>query len=684
VRGQWENINKYVYANSKQTIESFNAYSMLESPMTSCGCFEAIVALLPECNGVMLVNREYLGQTPAGMKFSTLASMAGGGQQTPGFLGIGKAYVTSRKFIAAEGGHRRIVWMPSSLKERLREDFEEIGKSLGIENFLDMIADETLTTDLGGLQEHLKKVNHPALSMWEITSPSPEAAAADAARAGKNNGAKTPFATSGVSPSETVAATAGAVAKPVASPPESAAVAVAKPVEVVPAAPVAAQASPIAAATHSAIPASADGVEEILTVLERLRGVPLRTQLQPEMSAEQQMAALQSSTALHLLHAGANMLLMYSGLLGPAPTASPASSAAAPVAESQPARKDEAPVETAKPAIAAQKLKPFSSARIVLPSSFKVPEEGAGQAIHLVTLGGSGTRTSAVTIGGAEVLPFRHFEGKTGSRAAIAMEVFDQEFKGYPQSLHEAYGALLNDPAAMAKYCVEQLGADVISVRLIGTHPENGDRSPEASADLIKDVLKAVGVPLIVTGTNHFEKNNAVMKHIAATFAGENLLLNWAETDNYKTIAAAAMGYNHCIVAQAPIDVNMSKQLNILLTNMGVAPEKIVIDPYTGALGYGLEYTYSVMERIRTSAFAGDAMLAMPMMTAPGYEVARTKESKAPVSAFPLWGPEGERGALIEIATATSLLNAGADLLVMYHPVAARTMKRKIEEMTAC
>ncbi|MGA3070441.1 MAG: acetyl-CoA decarbonylase/synthase complex subunit alpha/beta, partial [Terracidiphilus sp.] len=684
VRGQWENINKYVYANSKQTIESFNAYSMLESPMTSCGCFEAIVALLPECNGVMLVNREYLGQTPAGMKFSTLASMAGGGQQTPGFLGIGKAYVTSRKFIAAEGGHRRIVWMPSSLKERLREDFEEIGKSLGIENFLDMIADETLTTDLGGLQEHLKKVNHPALSMWEITSPSPEAAAADAARAGKNNGAKTPSATSGVSPSEIVAATAGAVAKPVASAPESAAVAVAKPVEVVPAAPVAAQASSIAAATHSAIPASADGVEEILTVLERLRGVPLRTQLQPEMSAEQQMAALQSSTALHLLHAGANMLLMYSGLLGPAPTASPASSAAAPVAESQPARKDEAPVETAKPAIAAQKLKPFSSARIVLPSSFKVPEEGAGQAIHLVTLGGSGTRTSAVTIGGAEVLPFRHFEGKTGSRAAIAMEVFDQEFKGYPQSLHEAYGALLNDPAAMAKYCVEQLGADVISVRLIGTHPENGDRSPEASADLIKDVLKAVGVPLIVTGTNHFEKNNAVMKHIAATFAGENLLLNWAETDNYKTIAAAAMGYNHCIVAQAPIDVNMSKQLNILLTNMGVAAEKIVIDPYTGALGYGLEYTYSVMERIRTSAFAGDAMLAMPMMTAPGYEVARTKESKAPVSAFPLWGPEGERGALIEIATATSLLNAGADLLVMYHPVAARTMKRKIEEMTAC
>jgi acetyl-CoA decarbonylase/synthase complex subunit delta len=426
-------------------------------------------------------------------------------------------------------------------------------------------------------------------------------------------------------------------------------------------------------------------VGTIISVLERLRSLPMQTQLQDGMSAEQQMAALQSSTALHLLHAGANMLLMYSGLLGPAPVvaapapvAAPASTAMAEVAVT--------PVKAVVTAPAPKIIKPkaISSARIVMPSSFKVPEEKAALAVRSVTLGGSGTRTSAVTIGGAECLPFRHFEGKTGSRPAIAMEVFDQDPKGYPAPLREAYGSLLADPALMAKYCVEELGAEVISVRLAGTHPENGDKSPEAAADLIKDVLKAVGVPLIITGTNHFEKNNAVMKHIAATFAGENLLLNWAETDNYKTIAAAAMGYNHCVVSQSPIDVNMSKQLNILLTNMGVAPEKIVIDPYTGALGYGLEYTYSVMERIRTSAFSGDAMLALPMLSTPGYEVARTKESKAPVSAFPLWGPENERGALMEIATATALLNAGSDLLILYHPVAARAMKRKIDEMMAC
>ena len=323
----------------------------------------------------------------------------------------------------------------------------------------------------------------------------------------------------------------------------------------------------------------------------------------------------------------------------------------------------------------------MTSAAIQLPTSFSLPAEKTNLAIRKVTLGGSGTRTSAVTFGGAEVLPFRHFEGNTGLRPVIAMEVFDQEPKGYPESLRTAYGRLLTDPAAMARYCVEKLGAEVISVRLVGAHPESGDKSPEAAADVLKDVLKAVGAPLIVTGPNHFEKNNAVMKHIAAAFAGENLLLNWVETDNYKTVAAAAMGYNHCLVAQSPIDVNMGKQLNILLTNMGVAPEKIVMDPMTGALGYGLEYTYSVMERIRTAAFTGDPMLAMPMIITPGFEVARTKESRALRADFPLWGHEQERGALLEIATAMSLVNAGADLLILYHPLAAQTLKRKIDEM---
>jgi len=681
VRGQWTNINAYVHANSKQTIQTFNVYSMLESPMTSCGCFEAIVAMLPECNGVMIVNREYLGQTPAGMKFSTLASTTGGGQQTPGFIGVGKAYISSRKFIASEGGHRRIVWMPSDLKQELREDLETIGKRLGIENYGDLIADETTGIDTASIRTHMEKVNHPALTMWDITQPSAEAAAVDAQR-----GAEVEAPPAAPVETKAPAAPAPAVTAPSNENPGDTPARVRKP-NVLGSQP---------GMSPDSLPAevipSADGVSAIISVLEKLRSAPIRTEVQPGMTPQQQMAALQASTAMHLLHAGANMLLMYSGALGElaAPVAAAAVPAVAPVpavaglpeiAEPLPNGRGSEEVVVSRPLSVEEPARPLTSARIALPTTFSVPAEKPAALVRTVTLGGSGTRTSAVTIGGASALPFRHFEGSTGQPPVIAMEVFDQEPRGLPESLRAAYGRLLKEPARMARHCVDNLGAQMISVRLAGTHPDTGDKSPEEAVEVVRAVLKAVGVPVIVTGPNHFEKNNAVMKQVAAAFAGENLLLNWVETDNYKTIAAAAMGYNHCLVAQAPIDVNMSKQLNILLANMGIAPEKIVIDPYTGALGYGLEYTYSVMERIRSAALTGDTNLAMPMLVTPGFEVARTKESKAPRSAFPLWGPEEERGALLEIATAMALLNSGADLLLMYHPTAARTVKRKIEEM---
>ncbi len=652
VRGQWVNINEYVHANSKQTVGAFNAYSLLEHPMTSCGCFEAIVSLLPECNGVMIVNREYMGDTPAGMRFSTLANMAGGGQQTPGMIGVGKAYVTSRKFIAAEGGHARIVWMPRELKEFLREDLVTIGERLGLPGFLDMIADETVGTDLATVRPHLEKVKHPALALWDITAPSPHAAAADAARAARET--KEP----------------GQVAAPAPPPTPAATQAPAQRTEEA----LFAMSADQSRATEP--PPAPSDLDHVITMLQKVRGLTLPA-LDPSRQPEGQLAALQASTALHLLNAGANMLLMQAaGVAAPTPASAAAAAGAAP--KPVPPMPATAVRPKAPEPVALRRIAP---AGIVLPRTFTVPTEKAAMAVRTVTLGGSGTR-AAVTLGGAVTLPFRHFEGDTERRPVVAMEVFDSEPKGYPPSLREAYGSLLADPAAMARHCVEALGAEVISVRLQGTHPDSGDRSPEEAVAVVAAILQAVKVPLIVTGPSHFEKNNAVMKQIAAAFPGEKLLLNWAETDNYKTVAAAAMAYNHCVVAQSPIDVNMAKQLNILLTNMGVAPDRILIDPLTGAVGYGLEYTYSVMERIRTAAFAGDAMLAMPMLVTPGYEVARTKESRAPQSAFPHWGPEGERGALLEIATAMSLLNAGADLVILYHPVAARTVKRKIVEMT--
>jgi len=163
--GQWESVNKFVFERSNRTLERFSAYSMLIDPMTSCGCFECISAILPMANGIMIVDRDHPDMTPCGMKFSTLAGSVGGGNQTPGFLGHSKMYISSRKFISADGGFRRIVWMPKRLKDQVREKLDARAKDEGIESFTDMIPDETVATTEEQVLEHLQKTGHPALAM---------------------------------------------------------------------------------------------------------------------------------------------------------------------------------------------------------------------------------------------------------------------------------------------------------------------------------------------------------------------------------------------------------------------------------------------------------------------------------------------------------------------------------------
>jgi len=278
-------------------------------------------------------------------------------------------------------------------------------------------------------------------------------------------------------------------------------------------------------------------------------------------------------------------------------------------------------------------------------------------------------------------MPFHLWEGRMPNRPLVAMEVFDRVSEKYPDVLRAVYGGDLDRPAEMAKLCVERYGADLISVKLDGTHPEKGNRSAAESVDLVKSVLAAVDVPLIISGTSHFEKNNEVMKAIAQACEGENLLFNWVEQDNYRTVAGAAMAYGHTLVAQSPIDVNISKQMNILLTNMGLPADRIVIDPMTSTIGYGVEYTYSVMERIRLTGLGGDGMLLSPMIVSVGQECAKVKEFKAPEAAFPEWGDLARRAAYWEIATATTLLYAGADILILYSPEAVRAVKRALDDL---
>lgn len=163
--GQWKNINDFMYNKSNKTIEKVSMYSLMDSPQSSCGCFECILAIIPEANGVMVVHRDYAGMTPCGMNFTTLAGSVGGGVQTPGFLGVGKLYIVSKKFILAEGGLKRLLWMPKELKDLLRDKLLKVSADLGEPDLIDKIADETQATSSEELLSFLERVNHPALAM---------------------------------------------------------------------------------------------------------------------------------------------------------------------------------------------------------------------------------------------------------------------------------------------------------------------------------------------------------------------------------------------------------------------------------------------------------------------------------------------------------------------------------------
>jgi len=166
--GQWKGVNEFVKQASRGKVDQVSAYSLMVDPMTACGCFECIATMLPMCNGIMIVNRDYLGMTPSGMKFSTIAGMVGGGKVTPGFLGVSKHYICSRKFVKAEGGLKRVVWMPKMLKEELRDRLEKRAEEEGVPNLLDMIADEEVGLTEEEVLKYLQEKGHPALQMESI------------------------------------------------------------------------------------------------------------------------------------------------------------------------------------------------------------------------------------------------------------------------------------------------------------------------------------------------------------------------------------------------------------------------------------------------------------------------------------------------------------------------------------
>ncbi len=301
--------------------------------------------------------------------------------------------------------------------------------------------------------------------------------------------------------------------------------------------------------------------------------------------------------------------------------------------------------------------------------------------INTVTIGATsadgGTRGKTVTIGGQKGIPFMSFEGEVPNPAAIAVDVLDKAPTDWPAPLAAEYSGVWSDPAAWAKKA-KDLGADLVNLRLLSTHPDEGDTGPDEAVATVKAVLEAVDLPLLIWGCDVPDKDQKVMPKVAEAAQGENCLLGSAREEEYRTITAAAQAYGHKLVALAPIDINKQKQVNILVSDMGFPTESIVMYPTTAGLGYGMEYVYSILERGRLAALSGDGLMAQPVVLDVGYEAWRAKEAKAGEEFADAWGPATERGIAWETLTATNLLQGGADLLIMRHPKAIEAVRKTV------
>ena len=304
----------------------------------------------------------------------------------------------------------------------------------------------------------------------------------------------------------------------------------------------------------------------------------------------------------------------------------------------------------------------------------EIVESFTGQ-VNKVTLGAAkdqgGSRSSTVTIGGARNVVYGGSVEDAGEKPVIAIDVIDTAPEDWPDALIEPYKDVAGSPTDWAKKAIDEFGADLICIKFDGIHPDKADKDAAHAVKVTEDVLKAVGVPLVLWGSGYDEKDNQVMPKVSEVAKGENCLIGTVTEDNYKSLTAIALADNHHLITHAPLDINIAKQVNILVSDMGFPLEKIVTFQATGALGYGIEYAYSIQERQRLAALGGDKMMAMPTICDVGFESWRVKEAKLADATG--WGPVED--------TAICLLQAGVDIIRMRHPKAVTIVKNFIDKL---
>jgi len=312
--------------------------------------------------------------------------------------------------------------------------------------------------------------------------------------------------------------------------------------------------------------------------------------------------------------------------------------------------------------------------------AFEIPKTAYNGKIKEIKLGAD---NQSITVGGETCYPFYLFEGRMPHKIQIAMEVWDTAPGDWPPAAVEPFAGVIDDPVAWAMKCLQDYRAEMICLQLVSTDPNGLDRSVEEAAAVAKRVAAAVNVPLIIWGTANVEKDTEVLRAIAEACQGRNLILGPVVEKNYKKIGAAAIAYKHAIIASSPIDINLAKQLNIVIGNLGVPDSSLMMDPTVSSIGYGIEYCYSVMERIRMAGLTqADEKVQFPLVCNISKETWKTKEARILEQEVPGMGDAKKRGILLEAMSAMCLAMAGANILIMRHPEAIRLVKDMIDELT--
>ena len=309
--------------------------------------------------------------------------------------------------------------------------------------------------------------------------------------------------------------------------------------------------------------------------------------------------------------------------------------------------------------------------------AFEPKTQAFSSSIATVTVG---TGDKAVTFGGVNVLPFYSFDAPITNAPKIGVEITDLGMAAYPQpGLQEFYKGCTT-PADMAKRAENMEGASFLCLHFVGADPNGENRSVEDCVAIAKSVADATDLPMVIMGCKNIEKDAELFSKVSEALQGKNILVLSAREEDYKNVgASAALAYGQKIGAESAVDINLAKQLNVLIGQLGVPASSVVMNPGTAAAGYGYEYVASTLDRIRAAALAqGDDQLQMPIVTPVSDETWSVKESITAEEDAPEWGNTEERGIEMEITTAAACLASGSDAVIMRHPASIRTISAMI------